>query len=179
MFEPRRCALPRSGQPTAREREIRVIYRILSHRLLRRIIRRQGVDLAEHCWRIFDDMIIRALHRCAACSHKDACRDWLAHDHPSENYPRFCPNGEVIEACRILDPRAAPAPRDAVEIAGRREPPLDEVLAEPIVRQLIDADHACDSLLGRGSAAAGRADMRLRSRPPVATLPRGHPSVHG
>lgn len=99
--------MPQPDQRTPREREIRAIYRILSHRLFRRMIHRQGIDFTEHWWRSFDEMIFRALRRCAACGSRDACRAWLAEGHPQEMYPGFCPNGDVIAACRILDPRGA------------------------------------------------------------------------
>lgn len=132
----------RPSQSTPQHQEIRRLYRILSHRLFRRMLRRQGIDLTESWWRHFDAMIFRALHRCAACSGRDACRAWLAENHPGESCPSFCPNGEVIEACRILDPRAVPPRLEEIEIAGRREPPIAEVLADPIIRQLMDADRA-------------------------------------
>ncbi len=101
--------MPRPSQPTPRQQDIRLFYRILSHRLFRQMLRRQGIDLTESWWRGFDTMIFGALHRCAACSGRDACRAWLAEHHPGEICPSFCPNGQVIEACRILDPRATQA----------------------------------------------------------------------
>jgi Family of unknown function (DUF6455) len=141
-----------SGQPSSREREIRIIYRILSHRLFRQVIQRQGIDFTQRWWRSFDGMIFSAMRRCAACGSRDACRAWLAEDRPRESCPSFCPNGGVIEACRILNPRAAPPAPEEVEIAGRREPPLAELLADPIVRQLMDADRK----EGRTRHASGR-----------------------
>lgn len=138
--------MSRPYEPTAQQQQIRFLYRILSHRLFRQMLRRQGIDLAESWWRGFDAMIFGALRRCAACSGRDACRAWLAEPHPTETCPSFCPNAEVIAACRILDPRAAPPRAEEIEVAGRREPPLAEVLGDPIIRQMIDAD---------GSAGAG------------------------
>lgn len=128
----------RAQQATRREAEIRTIHRILLHRPFRELLRRQRIDLTEHAWRAFDDMILRALHRCATCPRRDACRQWLKEVHPGENHPAFCPNGLVVEACRIIDPHAAPT--DASEVEGRCEPAIADVIADPIVAQLMDAD---------------------------------------
>lgn len=130
----------RTRQATRHGSEMRMVYRILLHRPFRQLLRRQGIDLTDKSWRPFDHMIFRALHRCASCAAREACRQWLTRAHPEASYPTFCPNGEVIETCRILDPHAAPPTKEESEIAGRREPAIAEVLADPIIAQLMNVD---------------------------------------
>jgi hypothetical protein len=130
----------RTRQSTQYEAEISMVRRVLLHRPFRQLLRRQSIDLTERSWRSFDEMISRALHRCAACAARDACRQWLAEAHPDASHPTFCPNGSVIEACRILDPHASPATKQECEIDGGREPTIADVLADPIIARLMNAD---------------------------------------
>ena len=132
--------MPPVRQASRHEIEIRTVCRIMLHRPLRQLLRRQNIDLTERSWRAFDDMVFRALHRCAHCKAREACQQWLAEPHPGETHPAFCPNATVIAACRILDPKGAAPTQAEGDIAGQREPPIAELLADPIIQQLMNAD---------------------------------------
>jgi hypothetical protein len=147
----------RTRQPTRQQTEIRTVCRILVHRHLRRLLHRHGIDLTEKSWRPFDEMIFRALRRCAGCAARDACRQWLSEAHPHARHPTFCPNSAVIEACRILDPRALPATKEESAISERREPAITDVLADPIILQLMKADGVeAEAWLGHVPLPSGR-----------------------
>ncbi len=114
--------------------------RFMAHRPFRHMLARQGVDLAGSWWRGLESMIFRALRTCSRCRRAPECRAWLAQEHANETCPSYCPNSRIIEACRILDPRApAPHPPGAGRI-DRGDPPITVVLADPLVEQMMEAD---------------------------------------
>jgi hypothetical protein len=100
----------------------------------------QGVA-AEEPGQGCEDMIARAAVRCLACSDPDQCLAWLASRHPSRTYPTVCPNGSIIEACRIMLDDGGPGTTDRPQVPTERcEPTVAEVLADPIVQELAEAD---------------------------------------
>lgn len=114
-----------------------VLYRRMrTHHLFRRMMSHQRLDLSRSWWRAFEEMVFRALHRCANCSQKAVCKQWLDRN-PAQGYPSFCPNTHMMEACRIADPQTSPRGPTESPVG---EPTLADVLAEPIVRQLMCAD---------------------------------------
>jgi hypothetical protein len=90
----------------SREEQFQLLRRLLAHRPFRRMLAREGIDLQDSWWRGSEEMILRALARCAACAGSGACRAWLEEVHPPGTYPSFCPNSAVIEACRALEREA-------------------------------------------------------------------------
>jgi hypothetical protein len=76
-----------------------------SHRLFRRMMSRQGIDLTGGWWHGSEEMIFRALRTCSMCRQTEACRSWLEQEQPRRTYLSFCPN-RAIEACRLMDPHA-------------------------------------------------------------------------
>lgn len=128
-----------------------VLYRrVRTHQLFRRMMSRQGIDLSGSWWRGFEGTIFRGLRRCAECPEKTLCKSWLGRPTP-RGYPSFCRNTGTIEACRILDPQAPPL-GTADSSLGSDEPSLAEVVAEPIVRQLMGADGAAEQDWGAPAA---------------------------
>lgn len=107
-----------------------------------RMMAQHGVEPLGADWRGSEAMIARALALCAACRSTQACRRWLREPHGVNDYAPFCPNGTAIEACRILDPSAAPPPET-------RAPGLAELLDDALVRQVMDADHVARGVLDR------------------------------
>src|SRR5579864_7565007 len=103
----------------------RVVRWQASHRPFRRMMARQGIDLAGPWWREFESHIFEALQRCRLCANEETCRSWLDADHPRADYVRFCPNSGVIETCRILHPGAALLNPEACEPSSC-EPSLQE-----------------------------------------------------
>jgi hypothetical protein len=121
--------------------------RFMAHRPFRQMLARQGVDLAGTWWRGLEGMIFRALRACSRCSRAPECRTWLAQGHANEACPSFCPNSRIIEACRILDPRApAPHPPGAGRV-DRGDPPITALLADPLVERMREADGVSASAL--------------------------------
>ena len=102
---------------------------------LRKMMARQGIDLAGGWWRGFEQMIFRAFDGCARCPFKPLCKSWLEQAAP-RHYPWFCPNTHIIEACRILDPHARPLTLGAGP-STRAETSSAEVIEGPIVKQLM------------------------------------------
>jgi hypothetical protein len=134
-------------RPQAQAGTIDIHELLRAHPLFRQMIARQGIDLTEAAWRAFDGMIAQAIRRCGACPEPAKCVTWLDEEHPRESSPVFCPNSAMIAASRIVDPKAAPGTGDEVEIAGRVEPLLEQLLADPMIRQLMDADRIPTELL--------------------------------
>lgn len=91
------------------ERRKLVLRYIERHPLFERMAARRGIDLAGRWWTGLESMLLRALGRCRHCGQSKACRRWLVSAAASEDYPAFCPNARVLEACRIMDP-GAPGP---------------------------------------------------------------------
>lgn len=76
--------------------------RFLSHRLFRRMIARQGIDLESIAWPGAGGAIYRSLHACAHCPAKARCAGWLAGAEAPARYALFCPNAQAIETLRIM-----------------------------------------------------------------------------
>lgn len=92
------------------ERRKLVLRHIERHPLFERMAARRGIDLAGRWWTGLESMLLRALGRCRGCGQSRACRRWLLSAAAAgEAYPAFCPNAQMLEACRIMDP-GAPAP---------------------------------------------------------------------
>jgi hypothetical protein len=92
----------RRTSPSLAKERYRSARRLAAHRLFRRMIARQQIDLATiHCVAA-EHSLYRALHTCAHCPAKAACAAWLASNQPAKSYVRFCPNAEMIETLRIL-----------------------------------------------------------------------------
>ena len=129
-----------AARPNRRELERRVIAGMRAHHLFHRMVDRQGIDLTGRWSRDVEDAIFRALGECKRCADAQACRRWLEADYPLASYVAFCPNAELIETCRILDPKA-PAPRAGPQPASVfPEPSLSEVMADPIIRLVVASD---------------------------------------
>lgn len=120
-------------------REYRVFRRMAARRLFRQMLAHQGIDLTA-AWRGCEEMIFRALRNCANCPAPESCRSWRAEKHPPGTYPSLCPNGALIEACRIILDPEAPSLERAGRSACSGEPAVAEVLADPIVQQLAASD---------------------------------------
>lgn len=120
-------------------RKDRVVLRIAARRRFREMLRHQDIDLTAG-WKGCDEIIFRALGNCADCPAPELCRSWLAEQHPPGTYPSRCPNGTLIEACRIILDREVPSLAGAGRVACRDEPAIAGVLADPIVQQLAAAD---------------------------------------
>ena len=144
--------MSRISKFASRQTEIRLIERMIAHRPFRRMMARQGIDLAGSWWREFEQHIFGAMGRCRLCANAHLCRSWLDSDRPRAEYVRFCPNAGIIEACRILSPDAVLRKSEACDPSAPREPSLDELRNEPIV-QLI---RAC----AENSTARGRESRR-------------------
>jgi Family of unknown function (DUF6455) len=123
------------SRPSPPQKELLAYRRLMSHRPFSRMLERLNIGLAGPWWRGFEDLIFRAVGRCASCPRTADCRRWLAQGHPGELSPGFCRNAGAIAACRIL---AAEAKGDP-DLSG--EPPLAEVLGDPGVRQMMASDH--------------------------------------
>jgi hypothetical protein len=49
-----------------------------------------------------------AFHRCAGCTDKEACRDWLARMPAQVSFaPRFCPNADILFELQVEHPDAS------------------------------------------------------------------------
>jgi hypothetical protein len=89
-------------RPSFAEAQHGLLRRIRSHRLFRRMLVRQEVDLEANSWRDTERLLFRALDSCSHCRAKETCRAWLAGSEPRASYIRFCPNSEMIETLRIM-----------------------------------------------------------------------------
>ncbi|HVA13276.1 MAG TPA: DUF6455 family protein [Stellaceae bacterium] len=89
-------------RPAFAEARHGLLRRMWSHRLFRRMLVRQGVDLETNSWRGTEHLLFRALDSCSHCREKETCRAWLAGCEPGASYIRFCPSSETIEALRII-----------------------------------------------------------------------------
>src|SRR5437667_8893396 len=128
----KRSSLAHSAQ------ESLVLRRIANHRLFREMLEHQGIDPSRG-WKGCEEMIFRALRMCSDCPAPESCRSWLAEKHPRRTYPTFCPNGAVIEGCRIILDAGTPSPM----LSECHPSSLNErhgVLADPIFRQLAVSD---------------------------------------
>jgi hypothetical protein len=64
---------------------------------MREMMERLGLDPAESVVPHYSLSHMTALHRCAACTRKQACRDWLDHMPGSVTFaPSFCPNANIF-----------------------------------------------------------------------------------
>ncbi len=159
-----------SSPVTPGEDRIRLLYRMRAHRLFWRMLIRQGIDPAGCWWYGAERMIARATANCAACPNAAPCRVWLDSDGATRGVPSFCPNGRAIEAARIMDPQAAPLD-GGQKPDGEPDASLDQLLAEPAVRLLMQADGVNSELLRhamtdtpRFAAAFAAPVKRLRLR---------------
>jgi len=126
---------------TPAEDRVRLLYRMRVRHLFRQMMARRGVDLKGEWWHGLEDMIARAMDRCAGCQAAHTCQDWLDHASPHEPSPDFCPNGATIEACQIMQ---APSKGDeAVDSADA----LEGLLRDPVVRQAMAADRVNPEVL--------------------------------
>lgn len=132
--------MPLSPKPNRREVERRVIERTRAHRLFHRMVSRQGIDLTGRWSRGLEAAIFRALGKCTRCADARACRRWLDSEHPLASYVAFCPNAELIETCRILDPNALPPSAGPQQAPIIREPSLTEIMADPIIKLIAASD---------------------------------------
>lgn len=88
-------------RPSLLDAKYGLMHRMWSHRLFRRMLQRQQIDLSAAAWSETEAIVYRALDNCAHCKQKATCRAWLAGAAPPAGYMRFCPNSEAIEALRI------------------------------------------------------------------------------
>jgi hypothetical protein len=117
-----------------------VLRRMANHRLFRGMLAHQGIDPGRG-WKGCEQMIFRALRMCSDCPAPESCHSWLHEKHPRGTYPRLCLNGAVIEGCRIILDAGVPSPRLAEpHPSASDEPPLDGVLADPIIQRLAASD---------------------------------------
>jgi len=123
-----------------REGERRAIERARSHQLFHRMVRHQGIDPTAQWSRPLADMIFQALGACRRCASAELCRQWLQADRALASYVAFCPNAELIETCRLLDPDAPALDASEASTAAFHEPTLAELMADPVVRMLAAAD---------------------------------------
>lgn len=130
-----------ASRPDRRETQRHVIERMRSHQLFRRMVSRQGIDLTARWSRELEDMIFRAMGGCTSCATAQACRRWLDADRPLASYVAFCPNAELIETCRLLDPAAPPPGAGPGQTSIFDEPSLAEVMADPIIKLVVTADY--------------------------------------
>jgi len=128
------------ARANCREEERRAIERARSHQLFHQMMRRQGIDPTARWSRSLEDMIFRALGACRGCASTERCRRWLQADGPLASYVAFCPNAELVETCRLLDPAAPALDAGAASAPVSREPTLAELLADPLIRSLAAAD---------------------------------------
>jgi hypothetical protein len=118
----------------------RLFHRMMTHSLFRSIISRLGIELSGGWWRGSEELIFRALRACADCPRKPACRAWLDQAQGHDQYPPFCSIGPIIEACRIMAPRAMPLVADASPDSGQIDADLAEMLGDPVIQQVMEAD---------------------------------------
>ncbi|MGO8914456.1 MAG: DUF6455 family protein [Stellaceae bacterium] len=134
-------AIVSASKCTRREKQRRAIERMVAHQLFHRMITCQGIDLVGGWRRGLEEMIFHALRKCELCASTQVCRDWLRSDCRRASYVAFCPNAELIETCRILDPNALSLNSDLPEAYIRCKPSLAEILAEPIIKLVMASDH--------------------------------------
>src|SRR5690349_10748582 len=116
------------------------LLRTVAHRPFRQMLVRQGIDPTRG-WKACEEMIFSAIRRCSGCASPEACRSWLAENHPRGTYPSFCTNGATFEACRIiLDPQVSPLCLAEPESFVGGEPAVASILGEPIIRRLAAFD---------------------------------------
>ncbi len=61
------------------------------------MMRRLGIDPAEGAVPHFSLSYLTAMHRCAACPSKRACREWLKRTPGAVTVPpAFCPNADIF-----------------------------------------------------------------------------------
>ena len=162
--------MPNATPVTAGEDRLRLLYRMRARRLFWRMMTRQGIDPTGRWWYGAEPMIARATANCAACSATTTCAAWLDGDADGYGTPGFCPNGRLIEAARIMDPKAPPL-ADGREADAVQEPNLAELLAEPIVELMMTADRVNGEVLRRAmtdrprfAAAFAGPELHLRLR---------------
>ena len=120
---------------TPGEDRVRLLYRMRVRHLFRQMMARRGVDLKGEWWHGLEDMIARAMDRCADCQAAPVCQHWLDHAAPQDPSPEFCPNGATIEACHIM---RTPL-RNHDEMGADID--VEGLLNDPLVRRTMAADH--------------------------------------
>ena len=88
-------------KPTVQDAQAKLRQRMSSHRLFRRMLKRQLINERTAFSGGAEAMLYRALDRCSHCTAKEACCAWLEGTGPAAGYVRFCPNSDTIEALRI------------------------------------------------------------------------------
>lgn len=168
--------MPNAMPVTPGEDRIRLLFRMRARRLFWRMMVQQGIDPTGCWWHGAESMIARAAENCAACAATAQCAAWLdSGGHGGCGTPDFCPNGRAIEAARIMDPKAPPLTADqraeARPKAARPEPALAELLAEPVVKLMMQADGVSGEVLRRAmtdmprfAAAFAGPELRLGPR---------------
>ncbi len=109
--------VPRLDAPPVPDKPPLDVGPVRAPELFYKMIARQGIDLAGGWSRGLEAMIQVALQSCNRCAHKTACESWLKRRR-TQDYPGFCPNAGIIEACRILDPQAPPLASQASGLAA-------------------------------------------------------------
>ena len=104
--------------------------------LFRRMLALQQVVDGDD-WEECEELIRRASIGCEACSDPAYCRTWLDAPRKRATYPEICPNGAILEACRIILDGS-----QAAEPSKENEPELADLLADPLVREVEEADNA-------------------------------------
>lgn len=137
-----------------------LFHRMMTHSLFRSVTSRLGIEFSGGWWRGSEELIFRALRVCADCPRKAGCRSWLEQAQPHDQYPPFCPNGPIIEACRIMDPRAIPLVADASPDPGQIGASLAEMLDDPMIQWLMQADRIDVDRLRLLLTGAARAQIR-------------------
>ncbi len=129
----------------------RLLSRLLARPLLWRMLMRQGIDPAEPWWHGSEGLMDRVVTRCTACTHSDECHDWLTRAPLRTAPPDFCRNRHTLMACRNLERAAAPP-----GAAPEPEPPIAEVVRDPIIRLMMTADGIAPDTLRRTLDTARR-----------------------
>lgn len=146
----------------AGEKRRSLLQRLTIHPLFREMAVRQGINLGGGWTRGVEHMLLDALDRCAACAQTRSCRAWMARTPHAVGPPRFCPNGRILAACRIMDPRAATDERPD----PMQSPQLAELLSDPLVARVMRAARFDTMrLLAKLSGRPRRLVERVASRP--------------
>jgi hypothetical protein len=133
-----------------REDLVRLSARLTTSRPMWRMMARLGAHPDGSWWYGSEDMLVRAIDRCAACEHTGSCASWFERGAPEPTPPSFCPNSRMMAACQIM------ATAQAGREAATDEPGLHDVLDEPIVQALMAADRVSEQSLRSAWSARQR-----------------------
>jgi hypothetical protein len=147
----------------ANERRRLVLRHLDLHPLFQEMAACQGIDLMGRWWNGLESMLLRALGHCARCRQSKACRAWLRRAAPANPFPAFCPNNRILEACRIMDDGAAQLSMHEPNTIPERPMTLAELMADPVVRQVIKADRPRASRRLRGWFTLERLHLTART----------------